>query len=170
LVLYVASSLDGYIAKEDDSLDWLFKAEGQGDNGYSNFYETVDTILMGRRTYEQILVLENGKFPYKDKKCYVFSKTVNETNEHVEFVNDDILNFSNKLKRQIGKNIWIVGGGSLLNSFLKEKLVDEFIITIAPTIIGNGIPLFQKDDLEIELCLKGITRFSHFAQLTYELV
>jgi dihydrofolate reductase len=168
--LYIASSLDSYIAKEDDSLQWLFKAEGQGDNGFSNFYETIDTILLGRRTYEQILVLENGKFPYTDKKCYVFSNSVNESNEYVEFVKDDILNFTNKLKRQQGKNIWIVGGGILLSSFLKEKLVDEFIITIAPTIIGNGIPLFQKEDLEIELSLKNITRFNQFAQLTYELM
>jgi dihydrofolate reductase len=168
--LYIASTLDGYIAREDDSLDWLFKAEGQDDNGYSNFYETIDTILIGRRTYEQILLLENGNFPYKDKKCYVFSKSVNETNEHVEFVDVDIVNFTNKLKGQEGKNIWIVGGGALLHSFLKEKLVDEFMITLAPALIGKGIPLFQKADLEMELSLKGITRFNQFAQLTYEVI
>lgn len=169
LILYIATSLDGYIATEDDSLEWLFKIEGEGDNGYSEFYKTVDTILIGRRTYDWVIDKEKGEFPYKNKKCYVFSKSISGKNENVEFINCDIVEFTNKLKEEVGGNIWIVGGGDLLHFFIKERLVDEFIITIAPTLIGRGIPLFKEFDFEFELKLKDIRRFNQFAELHYEL-
>lgn len=169
IVLFIAASLDGYIATEEDSLDWLFKVEGEGDNGYSEFIETVDTILIGRRTYDWLMDKESGNFPYKHQKCYVFSRTLAGKNENVEFVNDDIASFARKLKETEGKNIWIVGGGDLLHYFIKEKLVDEFIITIAPVIIGRGIPLFKEIDFELELRLKDIRRYNQFAELHYEL-
>lgn len=103
-----------------------------------------------------------------NKKCYVFSKSEKGKNENVEFINQDIVEFTNKIKRLDGENIWIVGGGNLLHSFIKEKLVDEFIITIAPILIGQGIPLFNKNDFELELKLKGIRRFNQFVELHYE--
>jgi dihydrofolate reductase len=168
MVLFIAESLDGYIATKDDSLEWLFKVEGKGDNGYSEFYETVDTILMGKRTYDWIMEAEKGNFPYKNKKCYVFSRTSKGKNENVEFVNEDIKSFANKLKKMPGKNIWVEGGGDLLHYFIKEKLVDEFIITIAPTLIGSGISLFRELDFEYELTLKDVSRFNQFATLYYE--
>ena len=74
VVLFIAASLDSYIATENDSLDWLYKVEGEGDNGYSEFYETVDTILMGRRTYDWILKHVTGDFPYKNKTCFMYSQ------------------------------------------------------------------------------------------------
>lgn len=169
LILYIATSLDGYIATEDDSLEWLFKIEGEGDNGYSEFYKTVDTILIGRRTYDWVIDKEKGEFPYKNKKCYVFSKSISGKNENVEFINCDIVEFTNKLKEEVGGNIWIVGGGDLLHFFIKERLVDEFIITVAPTLIGRGIPLFKEFGFELELKLKNIRRFNQFAELHYEL-
>ncbi|MBL4934167.1 dihydrofolate reductase [Clostridium sp. YIM B02515] len=169
IVLFIAESLDGYIATKDDSLEWLFKVEGEGDNGYSEFYETVDTILMGKRTYDWLIEAENENFPYKNKECYVFSRTSKGKNENVEFVNEDIKSFADKLKKIPGKNIWVVGGGELLHYFIKEKLIDEFIITIAPTIIGSGIPLFKEIDFEYELVLKDVRRFNQFATLYYEL-
>jgi dihydrofolate reductase len=169
MVLYIAVSLDGYIATEDDSLDWLFKVEGEGDNGYSEFYETIDTILIGRRTYDWIITKETGNFPYKNKNCFVFSKTVKGKNEHVEFVNEDVVSFTRKLKEAGGKDIWIVGGGELLHFFMKEKLVDKFIINIAPTLIGKGIPLFKELDFELELMLMEIKRHNQFVELHYEL-
>ena len=168
LTLYIAMSLDGFIAREDNSLDWLFRTAGEGDSGYSDFYKTVDTILMGRKTYEQILILENGKFPYKNKKCYVFTRQYNENNENVEFINDNIIDFVSKIKNEEGKRVWLVGGGELLHEFLKYKLVDELIIQIAPIIIGKGIRLFKEDNLEIELILKETKSVNNFSQLYYE--
>ncbi|MCD4714815.1 MAG: dihydrofolate reductase family protein [Clostridiales bacterium] len=167
VMVFIATSLDGYIATEDDSLDWLFKVEGEGDNGYSEFYETVDTIILGRRTYDWIMNVEKENFPYKNKKCYVFTRSRNEPNDYVEFVDGDIVELINSLKRVEGKNIWIVGGGDLLAYFFKENLVDELIITIAPTIIGTGIPLFKKQNIELELELKSVRRFNQFAELHY---
>lgn len=168
LVLYIATSLDGYIATEDDSLEWLFKTEGEGDNGYSEFYHTVDTILLGRRTYDWIMEQEEGNFPYKNKACYVFSKSKSGKNENVEFINQDVVEFTNKLKKLDGGNIWLVGGGNLLHAFIKERLVDEFVITIAPTLIGHGIPLFKKNDFELDLQLREVKKFNQFVQLYYE--
>ncbi|MDZ5471473.1 dihydrofolate reductase family protein [Bacillus sp. 31A1R] len=156
LVLFIAQSLDGYIATKDDSLDWLFDVEGEGDNGYSEFYEQVDTILMGKRTYDWIMNQENGKFPYPNKQCYVFTRTPIQDTENVKFVNGDIPTFTNDLKNEEGQNIWIVGGGDLLHTFFKENLVDELIITIAPKIIGDGIPLFKADQYHTDLNLNYI--------------
>jgi dihydrofolate reductase len=169
IILYIAASLDGYIATEDDSLEWLLKTEGEGDNGYGEFYETIDTILIGRRTYDWVIDYEKGNFPYKDKKCYVFSKSLKGKNEFVEFVDENILSFTEKLKAEKGKDIWIVGGGELLYYFVKERLIDRFIITIAPALIGKGIPLFKENDIEMDLELKNVRRFNQFAELQYEL-
>lgn len=167
IVLFIAQSLDGYIATKEDSLDWLFKVEGEGDNGYSEFFETIDTILIGKRTYDWIMKYEKGQFPYKDKDCYVFSRSLLEDTNDVKFVNQDVVNFTKNLKKEEGKNIWIVGGGDLLHTFLKEKLVDELILTIAPTIIGKGIPLFKSGDYQLDLSLKGTRTFNQFVELHY---
>ncbi len=168
IVLYIATSLDGYIATCDDSLEWLFKVEGEGDNGISEFYDTVDTILMGKRTYDWVIENAEGDFPYNDKECYVFSRSAHKDNNDVKFVNGDVVNLTNQLKNEEGKNIWLVGGGELLLSFIKEKLVDEIIVTVAPTLIGKGIPLFKEDDYQLELMLKGVRRFNQFVELSYE--
>ena len=167
VILYIATSLDGYIATEDESLDWLLHVEGEGDNGYSEFCSTVDTILMGRKTYDWIMREEKGHFPYENKKCYVFSKSLHEVNEHVEFVSCDIVDFVKRLKSEDGSGIWIVGGGDLIAPLVQENAVDEYIITVAPVIIGSGIPLFRKQTLNVELELKGMRRSGQFAELHY---
>lgn len=168
LVLYIAASLDGYIATEEHNLDWLFAVEGDGDSGYLNFYETVDTILIGRITYDWIVEHEKGNFPYKGKECYVFSKTKLSDNEYVTFISKDIVPFIKGIKNEEGKNIWLVGGGNLLNTFLEEKLVDEIIVTIAPVLIGKGIPLFRNNNFQTPLLLKNINRCNQFVELHYE--
>ncbi|WP_033544004.1 dihydrofolate reductase family protein [Planococcus sp. CAU13] len=171
IVCYIAQSLDGYIATEDDSLDWLFKVEGEGDAGYSEFMETIDTVVMGRRTYDWVMEMEKGEYPYPGLKSYIFSRTVspNASSENIEFTDMDIPAFADKLKSQPGKNIWVIGGSRLLADFMESGLIDEFIISIAPIIIGKGIPLFQKSDLMTEYKLKDIKRYGEFAQLHYVL-
>lgn len=103
LTFYGAISVDGYIARENHSLDWLIGTEGEEDTGYSDFYESVDTILMGRKTYDQILILSPQEFPYQDKQCYVFSRTLTGSTEYVNFINGDIADFSKSLKGKEGK-------------------------------------------------------------------
>jgi dihydrofolate reductase len=166
LVFYGAISLDGYLARENHSLDWLFGTEGEEETGYEEFYDSVDTILMGRSTYDQIALLSPDKFPYEGKPCYVFSRTMTGSNDHVTFINEDITGFTQSLKEQEGKRIWVVGGGEVLKPLL--KLVDEFIIQIAPTIIGKGIPLFVPGDQENKLTLVDVRRYKQFAELHYE--
>lgn len=168
IVLFIAQSLDGYIATKDDSLEWLMKIEGEGDNGFSEFYETVDTVIMGKKTYDWLMKQDIQEFPYKDKECYVFTRAVVENTENVKFVNDDVTHFIHNLQAKDGKKIWIVGGGELLHSFIQEKLVDEFIITVAPTIIGNGISLFREGDYHLELSLKRVRNFNQFVELHYK--
>ena len=125
VILYIAQSLDGYIATEEESLEWLLRVEGEGDNGYSAFYDTVDTIIMGRRTYDWIMREEKGRFPYEGKKCYVFSRSAHEPAEHVEFVSGDVASFVRTLKTGQGSGIWIVGGGDLIAPLVREHIVDE---------------------------------------------
>lgn len=169
VVLFIASSLDGYIATKEESLEWLFKVEGEGDNGTSEFFDTIDTVLMGKTTYDWIIKHEgDSSWSYSDKDCYVFTRSSVADTEQVKFINPNIPEFVNELKKQEGKNIWLVGGGKLLYSFLKENVVDEIIITIAPTLIGKGIPLFEDGDYHLELLLKGIRQFNQFVELHYE--
>lgn len=170
IVLYLAMSLDGYIAAEDESLEWLFQGDGQGDNGYSDFIETIDTIIMGKRTYDWVIKHIEGEFPYRNKECYVFTKSTLPATEHVQFINQDVRNVINKLKKQAGKNIWLMGGGELASSFFQEGLIDEFIITIAPTILGSGIPLFKEGSYQFNLHLKGMKRFNQFTELHYQVI
>ncbi|PIC87064.1 hypothetical protein CSV72_03530 [Sporosarcina sp. P20a] len=170
LVLFIAQSLDGYIATKDDSLEWLFKVEGEGDNGYSEFFETINTVLMGKRTYDWVMEQEKGQFPYSNKNCYVFSRSSLTDTKDVTFINGDIVNFTNNLRIEEGKDIWIVGGGDILHTFLKEKLVDELIVTVAPTIIGEGIPLFKPDDYKLDLSLRGTRTFNQFVELHYTVI
>ena len=165
--LYIAMSLDGYIATEDDSLDWLFKTKVDGDAGYEAFYKPVDTVVMGNRTYEWILNEMKGTFPYENKKCFVFTSKEKQHSPYVQFVHEDVKTFTRNLKEENGGTIWLVGGGGIIHSFLQNNLIDEYIITIAPVLIGKGIPLFQPFDQEIDLELKEVRQYGQFAQLIY---
>ena len=169
LIFYGAISFDGCLAREDDSLDWLYGTEGEEEIGYADFYSTIDTILMGRRTYEQIVsVLSPNRFPYEGKACYVFSKSLSGRNEFVQFVGDDIVEFTRSLKAKAGQSIWVVGGGEALHPMIQARLVDEFIIQIAPAIIGRGIPLFIPGNEDVRLRLLDVRRCGQFVELHYE--
>jgi dihydrofolate reductase len=170
VVLFIATSLDGFIAREDGSLDWLFEAEavGEGDNGFAEFYQTIDTMLMGRATYDQLMTLVEGKFPHADRECYVFSRSRRAPDPYVKFVNEDVVQFTRELKQRDGKNIWLVGGAGLIDPLHKARLIDEYIITIVPVMLGKGIPLFLNDNPEMKLVLKGHALYGQFVSLHYE--
>jgi dihydrofolate reductase len=164
--LFIASSLDGYIAKTSGDIDWLFT---DADYGYTEFLDSIDTVIMGGKTYRQ--VLEFGEYPYKSKKSFVFSKTMQGKNDDVEFVGEDITNFINKLRNDSGGDIWLVGGGEIIQYFIKDRLLDELILSIHPIILGDGIPLIVKDaSLETKLELKEVKTFdSGLLQVSYDL-
>lgn len=167
VVLFIAATLDGYIATEDDSLEWLFKVEGEGDNGISEFYNTIDTVIMGKRTYDWLLDQEIEIFPYKDSDCYVYTRSDMPDNEDVSFVNGKVSQLVHELKEKDGEKIWIVGGGELIHEYLDQGLIDEITVTVAPVILGSGIPLFKKGNYQYELEFKGSREFNQFVELNY---
>ncbi|HEY6886013.1 MAG TPA: dihydrofolate reductase family protein [Nitrososphaeraceae archaeon] len=166
--LFIASSLDGYIAREDGSIDWLFT---DGDYGFSQFYESIDTIIMGRKTYEQIL--KSGEYPHKDKKSYVLSQNpkVKRKGQHVEFIYADVMDFIRKnLIQSQDKDIWLVGGSDIISIFLNANLVDEIILSIHPIVIAKGIPLFKNVQKQVNMkLLESIPYENGLMQLHYEL-
>jgi dihydrofolate reductase len=162
---FAASSLDGYIARTDGSIGWLFH---DADYGYAAFYSTIDTVVMGRTTYELALAL--GPYPFSGKKAYVFSKSRAGTrNEHAEFVALDVRAFVAGLRGQPGRDIWLVGGAKLAQAFLAGDLIDEYIVSIHPVLLGAGIPLFPANGREAVLRFEGARTFSSgLVQLRYE--
>ena len=165
IVVYIGISLDGYIATKEDSLDWLLNTQGSGDNGFGEFYESVDTVIMGRRTYDWIMREEQGRFPYPGKECYVYSTRQQGSTESVHFTCREPLELVTELKKQ-GKRIWIVGGSQIIDLVRQTGLIDEYILNIAPVILGDGIPLFCKGQ-ENALVFDAARTFGQFAELRY---
>lgn len=164
--LYIAASIDGYIAGENGEMGWLNDFEGEGDNGFSSFYQTIDTIIMGRKTYDSLMTMVD-EFPHADKTCYIFSHSNGREEPHVQFINQPVDHFINNLLKQEGSNIWLVGGSELLAEFLKEQLVDEMVITTVPIILGKGIPLFKKGVPETKFEVIKTIRLGEFVQIHY---
>ncbi len=163
--LFIASSLDGYIAREDGSIDWLPQS---GNSGYDEFYKTVDSVIMGRKTYEQVLTF--GKYPYQDKKSYVFTKNADKKkDENVEFV-FETEKFVKELVSSSGKDIWLVGGAELISTFFNFDFIDEVILTIIPIAIGKGIPLFKNIKKNTNLKLIKTTEYDELVELHYKVL
>lgn len=167
VAVFIAVSLDGYIATKDESLKWLYNVDGKGDNGYEAFYKDVDTVLMGRATYSWLMEQNLSTFPYEGKERYVFTQRVLKDKD-VHFTDEEPAALIERLKRKDGGTIWVAGGGKLIHSFLKENLIDEIIVTVAPKLIGRGIPLFREGEYSLDLTLKRIQQFNQFAELYYE--
>ena len=170
IILYIAMSLDGYIAKTDGSVNWLC---GEGnlpnpDNGYQYFYNTIDTVVLGRTTYEQLInELSPDIWVYEGKKCYVATTKDYPLDSKAEFISSDITGFIKSLKSKPGKDIWIVGGGKLIDRFIKENIIDKYIITVIPTILGTGIPLFLNNNPEVKLRLLSTKTVDGMVEVTY---
>jgi dihydrofolate reductase len=168
LILYIAASLDAYIARPDGDTSWLhderFTVEGE-DFGYSTLLQGIDTTLMGHGTYKVILGFDMP-FPYADKVNYVFSRSSQPATEQVRFVREDVAAFVQRLKQEPGQDIWLIGGGQVNTLLLNAGLIDELIITYVPVILGSGIPLFAAGAQERQLQVLGSKNFPNgFVQL-----
>ena len=143
--LYIATSLNGKIAKPDGSVDWLESIPNLDgtDHGYSKFYKSIDTTIQGYKTYE--LILNRGiEIPSADKKNYVITRKQHLANtEHVEFIKENHIDFIKRLKKQEGKDIWLIGGGQINTLLFNENLIDEMQIFVMPIVILDGIELFE---------------------------
>ncbi|MFY8107911.1 MAG: dihydrofolate reductase family protein [Bacteroidia bacterium] len=171
VVLYIATSLDGYIAKPNDELDFLSIVEQEGqDYGYADFIKTVDTVIVGRKTYDKVISM-GFDFPHTDKDSYVITRTPRPNIGSVKFYTDDIKLLIDKLKSKKGKNIFCDGGAEIVNELLKHNLIDEFIISIIPILVGNGTKLFKDERPELKLELISTKQFdSGLTQLHYKRV
>jgi dihydrofolate reductase len=169
VIVHIATSADGYIARPDGDLEWLTSRPApKGFYGMADFVKTIDTKLIGRRTYEASLSL-GAKFDSKDRYI-VFSRHAppGDAPAGVEFVNDQIGPFINELREQPGKDIWLMGGGDLIASFLDEHAIDEFVVSVAPVFIGDGIPLIARRHRDVPLELQSVERFDDgLVQLHY---
>lgn len=142
VIVYIATSQDGYIADEKGTVDWLPQTEeetGGEDYGYHAFYDSIDAIAIGRKTYDQILGF--GNWPYPGKTSYIFSRFPQKTQRSdIQFVSESIPDFMKALEEKKVKNLWMVGGSELIEAFYGQGFVDEFIVTVFPNVLKSGIP------------------------------
>lgn len=143
VVLYSAVSIDGYIATRDGAVDWLdpFSTVEGPDYGYAAFYDSIDAVLLGRKTYQQILGFGSG-YPYGEKMSYVFSRERIAEGRNLRWGGADAAAFVGRLKEDSGSDIWLVGGAALNGTLLGAGLIDRMIITTIPVVLGSGVPLF----------------------------
>ncbi|TWD79760.1 dihydrofolate reductase [Kribbella amoyensis] len=147
--VFIAVSLDGFIAREDGSIDWLTeRGEQAGDTGYDEFVATVDTMVMGRATYEKVLTF--GTWPYEGKQVEVLSTTLPADVDERIIVHRTLDGLVETLNDRGAQRIY-VDGGRLIQTFLRAGLLNELTITTAPVLLGRGLPLFGDLDGEIEL-------------------
>jgi dihydrofolate reductase len=164
IIVYVATSADGYIARLDGDVEWLNRRP-HVDHGMRAFYSTIDTILLGRKTYDWALDywkkkgIKEGRF---DKKVanYVFSrKPPKRAAPGVAFVSEPVKAFARRLRATPGKHIWVMGGGELIASFLDAGEIDEFDVHVIPTFIGEGIPLVAPRHRDVSLRLRSARKY-----------
>jgi dihydrofolate reductase len=145
VVLFIAMSLDGFIAEENGDTSFLSIVNTpQEDYGYNEFLKTVDTVILGRKSYEKVLSLVK-ELPYYDKKCFVLSRTKKGKDKNIEFYNGEVDELITNLKESEGKDIFIDGGSDVIQEFLQYKLIDIFCVSIIPILLGKGISLFSSN-------------------------
>lgn len=168
--LFIAMSLDGYIADSKGSVDWL---EGQGNaeeniDTYSEFVKNIDTILMGWNTYHQIVTeLSPEEWIYRDCTTYVITHKKYASSEKIRFTDIDPVELVKALKRKEGKNIWICGGANIIRQLVDEDMIDCYYITVVPTLLGTGIRLFENAGHEIKLKLLRTKSYNGMTDLVY---
>jgi dihydrofolate reductase len=169
VIVHIATSADGYIARPDGDLEWLTSRPApKGFYGMNAFMRSIDTKLLGRKTYELSLRM-GAKFDSKSRYI-VFSRHAPPADapSGVEFVNGEIGRFVRRLREEPGKDIWLMGGGELIASFLDEHAIDEFVISVTPVFIGDGIPLIARRHRHVPLELHSVERFEDgLVQLHY---
>ncbi len=169
VVVYIACSLDGFIAKENKDVSWLSGDNSDPSNmgSYDEFYKSIDTVILGSTTYEQIVTeLAVDNWPYADKMSYVITTKSKENKDNIIFT-DKLVDTINDLKSTEGSDIWICGGASIVNQLLELDMVDKLCISVMPIILGKGIRLFTRER-EMPLKLVSTTNYNGIVDLVYE--
>ena len=166
VICYIATSADGYIARPDGNIDWLTNPQTPrepkvGDYGYEDFVKNIDTVVWGRTTWDQVQSFMDDAPGMGGAKSYVFTSRpdTGTARKDVEFVNEPVTSFMDRLRAQPGKDVWMMGGGGIIGAFLDAGELDEFIIHVMPVFIGEGIPLIAPRHLELPLELLATKRY-----------
>lgn len=170
VILYIAVSLDGYIADRDGNIDWL-GGQDEGDEtdyGYEEFIKGVDTILMGKNTYRQVSTeLSPQVWPYPGRKTYVFTHQQEQDRPEIQFTGEEPQELVRRLKAGSGKNIWVCGGSDLANQLMAADIIDEFHLTIMPVILGGGLPLFARNHPRLKLKVEQVQEINGVIDIVY---
>lgn len=170
ICLYIAMSLDGYIADSNGDVGWL---KGQGPDTenidtYSEFVKGIDTILMGWNTYHQIVTeLSPNEWVYSDFITYVITHRKHTSSDKIRFTDTAPVDLIKNLQKESGKDIWICGGADLVSQLTNEDLIDCYYVTVIPTLLGSGIRLFDSIKHEIKLRLLGTRSYNGMTELIY---
>jgi dihydrofolate reductase len=165
IIVQIATSADGFIARRDGSFDWLDRPEPEDHYGMGEFYASIDTIIWGRKTCDMALEMQKkgvaGAAFDTRVRNYVFTHNLPDgaAPAGVEFVNEPVKQFAERLRAEEGKNIWMMGGAGIIASFLDAGEIDEFVISVIPTFIGEGIPLIAAGRRTVPLELISCTKF-----------
>lgn len=163
---YGCISLDGYLADKNHKLDWLYQSGSTEETDYANFYKDMDITIMGRRTFAEVEKSGDVETVYPTTENYVFTHSEEALPKGFIPVKGDVAAFVKQLGKD--KNIWMIGGNTILAPLLDCDLVDGMIIQIAPVLLGDGIPLFAQKETLKRFCLKDVKRYGQFAELVYE--
>ena len=170
-ILFIAMSLDGYIAGKDGNVDWL-QGQNPGEDdmaGYHEFVREIDTVIMGWNTYHQIVTeLSPEKWIYDEFMTYVCTHRSELPKKNIQFVDRDVCDLIRELKKQEGKAIWICGGAAVIQPLVRADLIDRFHISIIPAVMGDGIRLFEAMDKQIRLKLTDSRSYNGITDVIYE--
>jgi dihydrofolate reductase len=170
VVLYIAMSLDGYIADKDGSVDWIAgqDTEDQDMGSYKNFISDIDTVIIGYNTYRQIETeLSPGFWPYEGKQSYVLTHRSIKSTKQINFVNKEAADLVNEIKNKEGKDIWICGGANIVSQLVDKNMIDKYRITVIPTLLGDGLSLFNNCFNKIKLKLDKTITTNGMVELIY---
>lgn len=169
--LFIAMSLDGYIADSRGGVDWLTgqKEDGEMIDTYSLFIRDVDTVLMGWNTYHQIVTeLSPEQWIYEGLKTYVFTHSEHLSSDEICFTDREPEELLEELRQQEGKKIWICGGANLVGQLRGKGLIDEYYISVIPALLGDGIRLFKDKSTEQKLELVSTQNYNGIVDLVYK--
>ncbi len=170
IILFIAMSLDGYIADSNGGVDWL-NGHGNDDETidvYQEFVKDIDTVFMGWNTYHQIVTeLSPKEWVYSDFTTYVLTHRECKSSEQIRFTSENPALLLEKLKKGEGKDIWICGGANLIQQLLRENMIDKYYISVIPTLLGKGIRLFDSIEQEIKLKLCHTQTYNGITDLIY---
>jgi len=170
IILFIAMSLDGYIADSNGGVGWLngYGSDSENLNVYSEFVKDIDTILMGWNTYYQVATeLSPTEWIYSDFITYVITHHERNSIEQIHFTNENLIDLLTRLKSENGKNIWICGGANLAQQLMRNDLIDQYYISVIPTLLGSGIRLFGNMEKEIKLKLLKTQTYNGITDLVY---